>query len=133
MSQTAAHAYKRSSGGSVVSLVQYSAVKQRRKGRERLARLLAALAIAGVLALLGSGFVESDIVQRMDRAWRGVEYESVAITVHSGDTLWSLAREYGPEGVDIRETIDWIQRENGLSSPVLRPGQRIVVPVSLRQ
>lgn len=132
MSSTATHTCERSPTSSVVSMALYRSSKGRR-GKAGLARLLAAVAIAGVLALLASGFVESGLVQRIDRARRGVEFEVVTVTVRSGDTLWSLAREYGPGGVDIRETIDWIQRENGLSTPVLRPGQRIVVPVGLRE
>ena len=42
--------------------------------------------------------------------------------VHSGDTLWSIARGLQPEG-DIRPLVDALTERTG--SPVLRPGQRV--------
>lgn len=53
----------------------------------------------------------------------------VEVTVASGDTLWSLARRYGPETRDIRETIDRIRMINGLHDRAsLRPGERLTIP-----
>lgn len=53
----------------------------------------------------------------------------VEVTVSSGDSLWSLARRYGPENRDIRETVDRIRTINGLESRVsLRPGERLTIP-----
>lgn len=53
----------------------------------------------------------------------------VEVTVSSGDTLWSLARRYGPEKRDIRETIDRIRAINGLDDRAgLRPGERLTIP-----
>lgn len=52
------------------------------------------------------------------------------VVVRSGDTLWSLAKEHGPAGVDTRAVVDWIRRENGLESALLIPGERVVVPAT---
>jgi LysM repeat protein len=46
--------------------------------------------------------------------------------VRPGDTLWSIAaRRYGG---DPRQAVWQLQRENGLSSPALTPGQVLVLP-----
>lgn len=50
------------------------------------------------------------------------------ITVNSGDSLWSLAKEHAPRGMDIREYIDLILNENKLMSPIVYPGQVIQLP-----
>lgn len=134
MSHPAVPAYKGSPERSVVVVLdQRRASEYKGEGSGRCARLLAALALAVAVAMLVPAFVGGDFSFMMDAwVWRSAEYEGLEVTVHPGDTLWSLAREYGPEGADIRDTVDWIQRENGLSSPLLRPGQRIVVPVRPR-
>lgn len=69
---------------------------------------------AGVWGLHASGLDEESYVQ---------------VTVKSGDTLWSLAKEHGPRGRDIRETIDRIRRINGLDDRAsLRPGEQLTIP-----
>jgi len=134
VSQAVAHTKESSCKGSVIPFPHRRATKRgRRSGAKRAARLLVALAIAAGAAFLIVGFVENPAAGWMELGHRSAEYEVVEVTVRSGDTLWSLAREYGPAGMDIREAVDWIQRENGLTSPVLRPGQRILVPASLRR
>lgn len=53
----------------------------------------------------------------------------IEVTVASGDTLWSLARQYGPAKRDIRETVDRIRTINGLHDRAsLRPGERLTIP-----
>jgi LysM repeat protein len=63
------------------------------------------------------------------RAAGGSEPTSgVMYRVRAGDTLWDLARrQVGPEG-DPRPLIADIRGLNDLSSPILRPGQVLVVP-----
>lgn len=54
----------------------------------------------------------------------------VEVTVKPGDTLWRLAREHGPQGRDIRETVDRIRTVNGLHQRAgLVPGERLLIPV----
>lgn len=47
--------------------------------------------------------------------------------VAPGDTLWALATSYAPDR-DPREFIHEIKRLNGLSSVVLTPGERLILP-----
>ena len=56
-------------------------------------------------------------------------YEKQVITVHTGDTLWDIAAEWGGRDEDIREVILRIQKENKLSGSDLAVGQRLVIPV----
>lgn len=59
--------------------------------------------------------------------------ESASITVQPGDTLWSLAEEYGDPDEYILERVDVLARANGLRrGQVLREGQTLVVPVGNR-
>ncbi len=50
--------------------------------------------------------------------------------VREGDTLWDIARRISPEGHHGK--IVWTIRElNGLESPLIRPGQRILIPSNI--
>ena len=55
-----------------------------------------------------------------------VRYETV--TVVPGDTLWAIAIRRYPDA-DAREKVSEIEQANGLSSPVIEPGQRLKLPV----
>ena len=80
-----------------------------------LARRLA-VGVAVLAVLLGLGFAHA--VQ----GTAPVEYETV--TVQPGDTLWSLAERRYPNE-DVRGRVVEIQRENGLTDPVLHTGQTL--------
>ena len=56
-------------------------------------------------------------------------YEKQIITVHTGDTLWDIAAEWGSRDEDIREVILRIQKENNLTGSNLSVGQQLVIPV----
>lgn len=56
-------------------------------------------------------------------------YEKQVITVHTGDTLWDIAGEWGGRDEDIREVILRIQKENNLTGSSLAVGQQLVIPV----
>ena len=47
----------------------------------------------------------------------------------TGDTLWSIAEQYGGNEVPTEDVVTWIRSRNGLSSAMLTPGQLICVPV----
>ncbi|MFO8059771.1 MAG: LysM peptidoglycan-binding domain-containing protein [Bacillota bacterium] len=51
------------------------------------------------------------------------------VTVRPGDTVWDIAREYGPSGTDIRRTVHNIAEINDLASFLIHPGQTLFVPV----
>ncbi len=57
--------------------------------------------------------------------------EYVEIIVSRGDTLWDLARAYGPANTDTRQVVFEICRHNDVSAQSLRPGQHIEIPTSL--
>ena len=54
--------------------------------------------------------------------------EVVNYTVRPGDTLWSYAQDITPTGSDVSQRVDEIMQLNHLDSPMLHPGQVIVVP-----
>ena len=49
------------------------------------------------------------------------------VTVHPGDTLWSIAAAHGPGG-DVQELIDRITAINHLHGATLQPGQHLRIP-----
>lgn len=53
----------------------------------------------------------------------------IEVKVQPGDTLWSLASQYGPAGADIRNTICEIEDLNGITASGLMPGQCLTIPV----
>lgn len=55
------------------------------------------------------------------------EDEHVIVIVQEGDTLWEIARKHNP-GMDIRKYIYLIEKRNNLSSPLIHPGQQLVLP-----
>ncbi len=58
------------------------------------------------------------------------EADPIQITVRRGDSLWSIAEEYCPEGKDLRNFVYEIKKENSLSGSSLSIGQKILVPVN---
>ncbi|MGI6727787.1 MAG: cell division suppressor protein YneA [Anaerovoracaceae bacterium] len=54
------------------------------------------------------------------------EYTSVLIK--NGDTLWGLAKIYGPNNLDTREVIYTICDINNISPNEIQPGQSILIP-----
>ena len=55
----------------------------------------------------------------------------VQVEVKAGDTLWALAKEYGPKDMDVRNVIYEICRLNGITAATLQAGQFITIPVEL--
>jgi nucleoid-associated protein YgaU len=47
----------------------------------------------------------------------------VRVVVSPGDTLWDLARRYGPPDEDLRRVVDRISETNHLTGSLIRPGQ----------
>ena len=50
------------------------------------------------------------------------------VTVHSGDTLWSIASAHTSSSGDVQETIDRISEANHLHVGTLQPGQHLRIP-----
>jgi predicted Zn-dependent protease len=49
------------------------------------------------------------------------------VTVHPGDTLWSIAAARGGDS-DVQDSIDRITATNHLRSATLQPGQKLRIP-----
>ncbi|MGM0882705.1 MAG: cell division suppressor protein YneA [Bacillota bacterium] len=51
------------------------------------------------------------------------------VTVHTGDTLWDIAKKYADgKDDDIRYIIYSIKDRNGLQSADIKPGQKLIIP-----
>ena len=50
------------------------------------------------------------------------------VTVHPGDTLWSIASTHTSDNSDVQETIDRITEANHLHASDLEPGQKLRIP-----
>lgn len=60
----------------------------------------------------------------------GASYtDVVGYQVNTGDTLWSIAAGYNPEGSDIREFIFHIKKINHMETSAIQPGQEIKIPI----
>lgn len=57
--------------------------------------------------------------------------EYVQIQVNSGDTLWALAKEYGPSDEDTRRVVYEICKLNDITAADLKEGQFITIPTEI--
>lgn len=83
------------------------------------------IAVLLLFVLIAVSFLVLAVVDgaTMDR----VEWRQETYRVQSGDSLWTISREYAPENVDRNEWIAEVQRLNGLTSEFIYPGQRLTV------
>jgi len=49
------------------------------------------------------------------------------VVVAPGDTLWDLAKEYGPPSQDVRQIVRDIRETNHLEGSSIRPGQVLLI------
>ena len=84
-----------------------------------------ALTVAAMLASV------SGLIMVASAAFGGAEpLPTRHVVVHSGDTLWSIARAAAPEA-DPRVTIEAVRDLNGLASDApLVPGQLLTMPTA---
>jgi LysM repeat protein len=82
------------------------------------------LIIIAVIAFAGGAMVDT----YSNQAAVNEQVNSVSVTVMPGDTLWSIAKNYAPEGTDIRNYIYKVKKLNGLAGSSLSVGQTIVLP-----
>ena len=74
----------------------------------------------GMSSVLGFGSAAGSDVQKY-----------VNVQVHDGDTLWTLAKQYGPNDIDCRKVIYEIQKINNVSANTLQAGQFLSIPVNM--
>jgi LysM repeat protein len=53
----------------------------------------------------------------------------VTVTVHTGDTLWGIARKHTDPSDDVRSTLHAIKELNHLTGSLIQPGQALRVPL----
>ena len=81
--------------------------------------MVAAVAALGIFAFVAG--------QSANASSESVKVSFEHITVHSGETIWQLAQEYG-KGQDAREWSAAVVDLNGLSTVELQPGQDLALP-----
>ena len=54
--------------------------------------------------------------------------QAYSFTVHTGDSLWEIAEDHAPAGMDTATAIRWIEQTNGLDSALIMAGQLLIVP-----
>lgn len=55
----------------------------------------------------------------------------VLVKIQPGDTLWDLAKKYGPQDTDCRQVIYHICKLNNVTPETLWPGQEIMIPEAI--
>lgn len=53
------------------------------------------------------------------------------VQIQSGDTLWNVARKFGPPDCDTRQVVYEICRINGINASDIQPGQSLLIPVTI--
>jgi LysM repeat protein len=64
-----------------------------------------------------------------DKATAANEIVNLPVTIHAGDTLWSIASNYAEDGSDIRAYVREIAALNELDGNTIYAGHTILVPV----
>lgn len=79
------------------------------------------LVILSTIYFAGLAFGGSQAVSLTEPAY-------ATIIVQNGDTLWGLAKAYGPEHQDIRRTVYTICQINSITPDDIKPGDMIWIP-----
>ncbi|MCF2942665.1 LysM peptidoglycan-binding domain-containing protein [Paenibacillus tarimensis] len=91
----------------------------------KVGRLLAALILI-IIIVTGFTLVHSNALGTHAEP---AQPNELAVTVSTGDTLWSLAQSHAPEGADIRQIVYLMKKRNLLTDSNLQPGDQIIIPV----
>ncbi len=98
----------------------YVSMKNKRKQQPRLLFALGAFCLT--LFLIGYAFAQHSSAADSQ--------PTPTYVVQPGDTLWSIAKAHGSPQHDIRAIVYRIQKLNDLESPIIRPGQCLLLPVA---
>ena len=109
-------------------MFKYNVLQERvfeKRGEIIMRRIFAFIAVFIVSALLITNVVSGKTSVKNDQTFY---YKTVTIT--SGDTLWSLAKEYNDgQYSDIRDYIDEIKEFNNIASDSIKIGESIIIPI----
>jgi hypothetical protein len=62
------------------------------------------------------------------RLYAATSQHYVRVTVHPGDTLWSIASSHAAPSADVQEVVDRISAANHIAGGALQPGQHLRIP-----
>jgi len=62
------------------------------------------------------------------RLYAATAQRYTSVTVHSGDTLWSIASSHAGPSSDVQEAVDRITAANHLTGGTLQPGEHLRIP-----
>jgi LysM repeat protein len=62
------------------------------------------------------------------RLYAATTQRYAVVTVHPGDTLWSIAAAHAAPSADVQEVVDRITDANHLQGGTLQPGQHLRIP-----
>ncbi len=81
------------------------------------------------IALVALGLLVALPMLSSMRLYAATTERYATVTVHSGDTLWSIASSHTGSGNDVQETVDRIAGANHLSAGTIQPGEHLRVPL----
>ncbi len=64
----------------------------------------------------------------LDNASSLTKENPIQIEIQSGDSLWNIACEYGPNYTDVRKIVYDICSLNDITADSIYPGQKILIP-----
>jgi predicted Zn-dependent protease len=62
------------------------------------------------------------------RLYAATAQRYTSVTVHPGDTLWSIASSHTRPSSDVQEAVDRITAANHLTGGTLQPGEHLRIP-----
>ncbi len=100
-------------------------IEKRRKRRiEKIRRRKRILTVSFLVAVLVL------CTQFVSLAFANMQERNIAtVVVTSGDTIWSIAREYTPENKDVRKLVSKIKSENCIKDGHIYAGQELIIPL----
>jgi len=81
------------------------------------------------IALVGLGLLVALPTLSSMRLYAATAERYATVTVHPGDTLWSIASSHTGSGSDVQETVDRIADANHLSTGTIQPGEHLRIPL----
>ena len=91
-------------------------------GRRKRFTLMPAIALVALGLLVALPMLSSM------RLYAATAERYATVTVHPGDTLWSIASSHTGSGNDVQEIVDRIADANHLSTGTIQPGEHLRVP-----
>jgi hypothetical protein len=105
----------------------------KRRKRVRISRLINSLLILSIvtMSIVAGGSRLAQVLWNKGQLHAADTLEVQRVIVSTGDTLWGLALEHGPQGADPRQTVAQIREFNHLTDVDLVPGMVLFIPSNL--